>query len=528
MTNRLQAPGQATTAALPTILAQQNGATPPPQVGQLSQMPVEQLKQLFFQSMQGGATVRPLSVLAAITKASDRERMQQEVMGQAAQQQAAQQPGTVRDEVLAQAQPAAGGIQALASGGPVQSFADGADEDGLMSRLPEDSLLRILGRWGTNIDAIERRLAEEASRSQVVPAAYTADESRPGPQALERAVRTAPAGVAALPAAPGRAAPAAAAAPATAGPGRAAPAAAGPAAGSLEALLMRQAQGNLPEIAALEKEAADNARRQREMLERMQGVPPEVAAARKRYEETVRGLYEPQRKAAEEARAATKQGLLSSPEALARLAAAASGKKRFGEALGATAGAAGEVLGERRKRAEQLEGEYRTLAAQRDMALAQAALADANGDEKRKQEMLLKAQEIDNALLSTRRDLFKTRSETQGRGIEGLTRLRGVRAQEAQANRPTEFQQRLELYRKDPNAYEAMFGSKEAERLAKIQAVVARDPLLVKYAEQAALNMPGAREKYNAQYTSLMARHAPELAGIAVTTSPPAGAQILK
>lgn len=275
---------------------------------------------------------------------------------------------------------------------------------------------------------------------------------------------------------------------------------------------MRQAQGNLPEIAALEKEAADNARRHREMLERMQGVPPEVAAARKRYEETMRGLYEPQRKAAEEARAATKQGLLSSPEALARLAAAASGKKRFGEALGATAGAAGEVLGERRKRAEQLEGEYRTLAAQRDMALAQAALADANGDEKRKQEMLLKAQEIDNALLSTRRDLFKTRSEAQGRGIEGLTRLRGVKAQEAQANRPTEFQQRLELYRKDPNAYEAMFGSKEAQQATKLQADINSSPLLKSLADQMKLMpRPELAAAYAAEERRLIAQHMPEL-----------------
>lgn len=528
--NNTQAPGQAAPAALPTMLAQQNGATPPAQVGPLSQLGVDRLKQLFMQTMAGRTSVPPLSILAAITSAAKHLRMRQALMGQAAQQQAAQQPGTVRDEVLAQAPPQ-GGIQTLASGGPVQHFAEGGAPWYMRGSKDYDDARRFgidLSPYDSPAERAEkfRKLAamrewENTPKGEIPtaptigqrvrPPAYPADESRPGPQALERAVRTAaaaPAGVAALPAAPGRAAPAG-----------------GPAPGSLEALLMRQAQGNLPEIAALEKEAADNARRHREMLERMQGVSPEMAAARKRYEETLRGLYEPQRKAAEEARAATKQGLLSSPEALLRLAAAASGKKRFGEALGATAGAAGEVLGERRKRAEQLEGEYRTLEAQRQLALAQAQRADAEGDEKRKQEALLKVQEIDNNLLNTRRELFKTRTTTQQQGIAGLTGLMSARAQQAQANRPTEFQQRLELYKRDPKTYEAMFGSKEAAQFARVQQVVASDPKLKALASSP---MPDAQAQYEAHYRKLIATLAPELLVGAGTTGGGATADALK
>ena len=522
-----RAPGQAAPAALPTMLAKQKGATPPPQIGQLSQMPVEQLKQLFMQTMQGGTDVQPIAILAAIKSASERQRMQQALMGQMAQQQAAQQPGTVRDEVLAQAQPQ-GGIQALASGGPVQSFADGTDADGLMSRLPEDSLLRILGRWGTNIGAIERRLAEEASRARGVPATPV-DQNRPTPQALERAVAPAPAGVAALPAAPARvaAAPAGRAAPAAAAPARAAAAPTAAARGTgIEAVLQSMLEDN-PRLKEIEAQMGADTRERLAMLERMQGVSPETAAARKQYEETLRGLYAPQRKAAEEARAATKQGLFGNAEALARIASALGDPsvKTFGQGLARAAGTAGEVMGERRKRAEQLENTYQTLQTQINMTLAQARLADATGDEKRKQELLLQAQALKDRLTTVQLDMFRAGEEIKGRGIEGLTRLRGVKAQEAQANRPTEFQQRLELYRRDPNAYEAMFGSKEAAQLARVQQVVASDPKLKALANSV---MPGAQEQYAAHYRSLIAMLAPELLVGAASTEGGATADALK
>lgn len=428
--NNMQAPGQAAPAALPTMLAQQNGAAPPPQVGQLSQMPVEQLKQLFFQTMQGSTTVPPLSILAAIKTASERQRMQQAVMGQAAQQQAAQQPGTVRDEVLAQAQ-SQGGIQALASGGPVQSFAEGGTNiEAILRKAPaartpeENEALRRAGYTmienriapdsgiarlnaaltrpfireaitagaytlspeeldqRRDVSALNEKIFRALGGSQYVPdvptasapAAAPADQTRPTPQEIERAVRTAPAGVAALPAAPGRAAPAAPAA--AAAPGRAAPAAGGIAAVAKP--------DKLSEIEG-EYEAANKGLQA--LLQQQGQVDPELARLRQAAYESAQGIAtrrERDRLAAlEAAQKATTAPLLSNQQALLEMAAAASGKKRIGEALGAAAGAAGKIRGEQGKAleaAQKMSREEQNAIDQLNQALAEKRVADRSGD----------------------------------------------------------------------------------------------------------------------------------------------------
>jgi hypothetical protein len=430
----MQAPGQAPAPALPNMLAQQKGATPPPQIGQLAQMPVEQLKQMFFQTLQSNNGLQPLTVLAAIKQASERQRMQQAMAGQAAQQQAAQQPGTIRDEVLAQSYEH-GGIVALNSGGSVKSFADGSGKDGLLSRLPEDSLLRAIlshdQRFRDNVAALEKRLAAEA-------AAGAAPAPTPGmspeAQALVDRQGQAPRGrteAQAVPAAP------------TQRPDRGprpddaparGPSAAPGGLGALIAKLTGQATGGTdPRLDALGKTMKANASERAALLQGMQGLSPEEAAARERYYTTLQGVYEPQRKAMEEARGATRQGLLSNPEALARMAAAVSGKKRFGEALGAAAGSAGEFMGERRKRAEQLEANYQTLKSQLALTMAQAQRADAEGDEKRKLRLLYEAQGIKDSLTQAQMGLVKLDAEMQGRNVQGLASLYGAQAQQTQA-----------------------------------------------------------------------------------------------
>ena len=145
-----QAPGQApmpSVNALPGMLAQQRGQTPPPQMGQLVRMPIDQLKQLFFQSMSMDTGLQPLTVLAAIKQASENQKLQQAIQGQAFRQQAAQQPGTVRDEVLAQAP--SGGIVTLNQGGPVQKFQSGSSSGGLTTGFAPD--YQEARRFGINL-----------------------------------------------------------------------------------------------------------------------------------------------------------------------------------------------------------------------------------------------------------------------------------------------------------------------------------------------------------------------------------------
>lgn len=512
----MQAPGQAPAPALPNMLAQQKGSTPPPQIGQLAQMPVEQLKQMFFQTLQSNNGLQPLTVLAAIKQASERQRMQQAMAGQAAQQQAAQQPGTIRDEVLAQSY-AHGGIVALNSGGSVKSFADGSGEDGLLSRLPEDSLLRAIlshdQRFRDNVAALEKRLAAEA-------AAGAAPAPTPGmspeAQALVDRQGQAPRGrteAVAAPAATPTQRPDRGPRPDGA-PGRG-PSAAPGGLGALIAKLTGQATGGTdPRLDALGKTMEANARERAEMLKGLQGLSPEEAAARERYYTTLQGVYEPQRKAMEEARGATRQGLLSNPEALARMAAAVSGKKRFGEALGAAAGSAGEFMGERRKRAEQLEANYQTLKSQLALTMAQAQRADAEGDEKRKRELLLQAQAIKDSLTQAQMDLIKTGAEMQGRNVQGLASLYGAQAQQTQA------QASMARAATEGKQQELM------QRYAQMERAINSSPRLQALAEKMKLlPTPELAAEYEAVRRDIIGMYAPELLKNA---SPSAASKTLK
>lgn len=174
-----QAPGQApmpgqTGNALPNMLAQQKGFTPPPQVDQLAKMPVDQLKQLFFQTMNMDTGLQPLTVLAAIRQSSENQRLQALVRGQAFRNQAAQQPGTIRDDVL-QSSYAGGGIVALNKGGEVQRFQSGAGPRGLTTGFaPQYQAMREAGidispYDSPDVRADKIRRFEEYKRTGVLP-----------------------------------------------------------------------------------------------------------------------------------------------------------------------------------------------------------------------------------------------------------------------------------------------------------------------------------------------------------------------
>jgi len=563
-----QAPGQAQASSLPNLLASQKGSTPPAQVDQLAQLPVAQLQQIFHQTMQQpNSMVPPLSVLAAIQKSSEDARLAASMAGQAAQQQAAQQPGTIRDEVLAQSY-AHGGIVALNSGGSVKSFADGGPtlEEVLRkapaARTPEDNaVLRAAGYTltgmesapdggvarfnrmlespfireaftagahtlspeelatrtdaGANWEKLSRLFGAEQAQPPATPAAPTPGMS-PEAQALVDRQGQAPRGRTEAVAAP--------AATPTQRPDRGprpdgaparGPSAAPGGLGALIAKLTGQATGGTdPRLEALGKTMEANASERAALLKGMQGLSPEEAAARERYYTTLRGVYEPQRKAMEEARGATRQGLLSNPEALARMAAAVSGKKRFGEALGAAAGSAGEFMGERRKRAEQLEANYQTLKSQLALTMAQAQRADAEGDEKRKRELLLQAQGIKDSLTQAQMDLIKTGAEMQGRNVQGLASLYGAQAQQTQAQAAV--------------ARAAQDGTqqRQVQRYAQLQQAINTSPKLRAIAEKMKLMpSPALSAEYEAEERRLVRQWAPELLNNA---SPSAASTTLK
>lgn len=184
-----QAPGQAPMTgqmgnALPNMLAQQKGSAPPPQVGQLARMPVEQLKQLFFQTMSMDTGLQPLTVLAAIKQASESQKLQQAIQGQQFRDQAAQQPGTVRDDIL-QSSYAGGGIVALNKGGEVQRFQSGTGPGGLTTGFaPQYQAMREAGIDISPYDSPEVRADkirrfEEYKRTGVVPPASQTERTLP-------------------------------------------------------------------------------------------------------------------------------------------------------------------------------------------------------------------------------------------------------------------------------------------------------------------------------------------------------------
>lgn len=551
-----QAPGQ---AAPFRAMTPQQPKTPAAEIAPYEGMDLQRIVAAFQQRPSG-----PL--LGLITKKAEAEKLRQRMAQQQAMGAYAQQgPQTVKDIALANAMQAmrptqmarhggimhgyaGGGAVAFEDGGRVQKYTPGGAVEQPFYRRPAGAMPAptpgetffpattgfegmslpeffeaLFGKAkasiGSEEENVERRNRERAAKAleERMGPLMRSYKGRPSMSEAEMQAAYEKAGLRATP--PSVPAPAPAPAeqrasrPATGGPAAAAPATQAPT--GVGALIAEQLKwlsaGENPELARIGREAQKSAEDTAAMLQRMQGLSPEEAAARAQYYKTVEGAYEPQRKALEAARASTREGLLQSPEALARLAAAFGGAKRVGQGLSAAAGAAGEVLGERRKRAEQLEERYQTLSSQLAITTAQAQRADVEGDEKRKRELMLQAQGLKDRLLATQADLLKTGQAMRAQDVSGLASLMGAQAQMMQAGKPTDFQQRLALFRSDPKAYEAMFGSKDAQMMTRVQQVTNTDPLLKELAGKASLNLPGALEQYNARYRELIAQHAPEL-----------------
>ena len=264
-----------------------------------------------------------------------------------------------------------------------------------------------------------------------------------------------------------------------------------------------------------------------------------MLAARENLQRIMGSAYDPQKKTLEEAKDLYARGIGSSGEALGRMAAAMGGAKRLGQGLAAAAGAGSQFVGEQRKRVEDLQDKYNALKSQLDITMAQAQYADVIGDDKLKRDALTKAEEIKKNLFDTQRGIRKEYFGEQVQQAQGIAALRDAASRETQARaamiqagKPSEIQQREALYRRDPSAYEAMFGAKESAAVANLVRAVNSDPALKKLADTLAFD-PKAKDAYDARYTELISRYAPDLlttggGAAGAGTAPPAGAVRVK
>lgn len=154
--------------------------------------------------------------------------------------------------------------------------------------------------------------------------------------------------------------------------------------------------------------------------------------------------------------------------------------------------------------------ELNRLQQQVQMDQAKLAEARASGDAQRSVKAALDVANSQKELAQYQTELRMKREkmELDTRDVE--TRRISAEAARTQAGKPSEIQQREALYRRDPSAYEAMFGPKESAAVANLVRAVNSDPLLKNLAEMAKLD-PNAVGRYNARYKELVATHAPQL-----------------
>lgn len=531
-----QAPAQGIQQVLPAMQSKgQQTATPQAMVGPLSQMHMQQLMQLMLNPRPEGPPL--YAVISAITEKQKQAQAQanmQRQMAMAQGQQAAQQPPVAQQVMQAAMQQAPvgaaqGGImQGYAGGGAVAFQYGGATLPRLTGESDEDYAIRMSSlpqQPGETDRQYQRRIYSGVTRGKdvIAPELPLTAQQRERQQAteLQQASQAAPgygSGIDAVLAAEkarqqgvtrnlGIGQPRLEAAPAPA------QAAGAPITGLPALSAARQA-----EIQKDQEEAARLAKSREEFLKGTATQSPEVLASRERLQKILSGAYDPQRQALEEAKAEKARGLRGYAEALGFMAARASRGRRAGQVLGEAAGAAAEFMGEQRKRIQTLQDEYNRLSSQLTVTMAQAEHADTVGDDKLRRDALAKAEDIKAELFNTQRNIRKEAVAEQVQQATGIAALRkasadetSARAQMISAGKPTDAQARESLFRRDPKAYEAMYGAKESVAVANLVRAVNTDPALKSYAEALKLNMPNAEASYNARYKELVAMYAPEL-----------------
>jgi hypothetical protein len=521
-----QAPGQAAPfQAMPPAQPQ----TPTAITGQLENMPPQQLLQMFANPAD---KTPKWAVVTAYAKAVEQQRLMEAASGQAAMQQAqmqAQQP-PVAMQVMSQpltppAPPvqmarhggimhgyAGGGAVAFSQGGPVQRFAGGSDESGLLSRLPEDSLLRILSRWGGNIDALGARMEIENELRKAYGGEGQAERARDvPPQVAFRPSQNY--GDAEL---PPQLPPSLPSRPSSGpGPRVAAPLAqrAAPESG-LAGLMGPQIE---PERRAA-REAQQGVERaltgagptaaQTQAREGLDALMKQVIGERQA--EEARRLAQAQSRVAEAQQRAGRSPL-EDITYLGQMLEGMRGSKRFGEALAGAASGAGraqtarqDALRRAEERYDMSRNEIATLASLRQQLQidqARAAQERVSGDARAARDAAIKVAQSRQQLAEFEAGLA---DKAEGRKIE--RERMALTASEGEANRAASAAvARIQAAaRSDP-------ASKEAAAVARVQAAINSSPVLKELAKNAAMGLPGAQEKYRVEEERLYLRLAPEL-----------------
>jgi hypothetical protein len=172
---------------------------------------------------------------------------------------------------------------------------------------------------------------------------------------------------------------------------------------------------------------------------------------------------------------------MDNQEALLRLAGSIGGKMRFGEALGAMAGAAGGIRGEQRKALEAAQRESRleqNAIDQLNQALAEKRVADRSGDVDRMRAADTKVAEAQLKVTELRSNVQEKRATEADRAEQRALTKRGQDIQ-LQVARETAAakegaadvsQQRLAIQamRADPNYASVVKELTEAQRIAAI------------------------------------------------------------
>jgi len=526
----------------------QQPQTPMGMTGQLEKLPPQQLLAMFSNPTD---RTPKWAVVSAYAKAIENQRMMDAARNQSAMQQAQAQgnmpvAAQVMSQPLGPSEPvmardggimsgyAGGGAVAFQSGGSARSAFDDVgilpiSEDKYPGETREEYLRRKEAEANAaremNMPALERLLRRYSPESRLRRALYPdAGGEAAEPSAASAAQRAGAyagkSGIADIDVGPSMAPRAGAAAPAARPPAApvGAPSGTGGGSAGLDALIrsfqQRATQEEDPRITKLRQQSEAAAREQEAQLRGFQTPSPEELAARKKYYETVQGAYDPQRKSLEAARASQREGLLNNPEALAMIAGSLGGAKTLGEGLSKAAGAAGSVLGERRKRAEKLEDAYQQLNSQLTMTLAAAQRADAEGDEKRKRELLIQAQGIKEKQISTQMEMLKIGADLRGKDISGLASLVGARAQERAAGKPTAQESLINFFRSDPKSFGAFI---EAQQGPKTEGS------LLKSLIDTALKNPLMLNQYPPEVQALIKQ---ELLKLGVTSAVPSGANV--
>jgi len=459
------APGQ---AAPQQVLPQPQSITPQAMTGTLEKLPPQQLLAMYNNPQD---MTPKWAVATAYAKAIEQARLMQMAQGQSAMAQSAaqgQQP-PVAQQIMSQPIPAAqggimqgyagGGAVAFQSGGRVQHFANGSDPFGLMSDpaayLAADTLRVETAQRNEQIRALQEQLAflEQAGAPQA--AAVRAQLERlqgkmPQAVATEAASETQrlkarPTGIMGQSTAAPQPAPR---------PDAGRPAAAPVPAPQPDALSGIEERGRKG-IAALQ----DVYRKQGEL-------DPELMRLRGAAYESAQGIAQRRERdrlaALEAAQKAATAPLMDNQEALLRLAGAIGGKMRFGEALGAMAGAAGGIRGEQRKALEVAQRESRAeqnAIDQLNQALAEKRVADRSGDVDKMRAADAKVAEAQLKVTDLEMGVYKTR---EGFDIE-RAKLAAEREKTQAAREATGIARDSAIQERYSRQYNAVLGAMQAQ-----------------------------------------------------------------